>query len=68
MIECNNGTYEAEGAVSERYGNNYYHAMVSVFNAPFYIPVHCYAIRAVYRNGVCLYERGVTPIQKGLWE
>lgn len=67
-IVTSEAMYEAESGVSIRIGTNYQHAIVPVYMSAFIIPINTTQIEAVYRNGVCLYERGVTPLQRGLWE
>lgn len=59
--------YEAESGVSVRIGTSYEHAIVPVYMSCFIIPINTSQINAVYRNGECLFERGVFVIQKGLW-
>lgn len=67
-IETAYGRYIAEAGISIRTGTAYYHAIVPVFGHCCILPFYTTQINAVYRNGVCLYQRGETAVQKGLWE
>lgn len=67
-IETHTGAiYPANSPVGERFGTCYYHAMVNVQMEQFGIPVHCHAIEAVWRGGVCLWRKGVSEVQKELF-
>lgn len=69
MLELFNGNVnEAVSQVGERFGVCYYHAKVSVRADGFFIPVDTCAINAVWRNGVCIWRRGESLVQKDMFE
>lgn len=43
--------------VSIRIGSGYFHAIVPVHTGKHVLPVDCGAVKAVYRNGVCLWHK-----------
>lgn len=61
------GQYEAESGVSVRNGTNYQHCIVPVYGRCCILPFNTSQINAVYRNGECLFERGVSVVQKELF-
>lgn len=67
-IETEGGINPAVSPVSERFGTRYYHAIVSVDTGKFLIPIHSYSIRAVWRNGVCIWRLGESTVQRRLFE
>lgn len=67
-IETHTGAvYPATSEVSERAGTAYYHAIVPVMTECLIMPIQCYTIRAVWRNGICLWRRGESVVQRGLF-
>lgn len=67
MIETPTGRLcPATSEVSERVGTAFYQAIVPVLGEALIMPIHCYAIKAVWRGGVCLYRQGETELQREL--
>lgn len=68
LIETPSGRLcPANSLASERFGVCYYHAIVNVQIDEFGVPVHCDAIKSVWRGGVCVWQRGESPIQRELF-
>lgn len=59
--------WPAQALVSERVGTSYFQSIVPVTTGLFIVPIHVYAIKAVWRGGVCVWRLGESFIQRELF-
>lgn len=68
MLETNTGVYRAVSGVTIRIGTSYFEGFAQVEGKRCYLPVQASNIKAVWRAGVCLWERDKQLRQMSLFD